>query len=163
MRFGEGPCWQAFATGEAVVVADLTAEPRWPEFTATALDLGFRGVAGFPLHVDGDRIGALDVYNDAPLRLTSEDRDAACVLADVAAAYVVNARAIGESRRLNEQLQQALDSRVVIEQAKGVLAERLRVGPYDAFVMLRNYARRNGARLRTVAQGVLEGSTDVGP
>lgn len=74
-----------------------------------------------------------------------------------------NARAIDESRLLNRQLQQALDSRVVIEQAKGVLVERLRVGPDDAFVVLRNYARRHNTKLRAVAQSVVDGTVDVGP
>lgn len=113
------------------------------------------------MRIDDDCVGALNVHGINPLHLDDDEVATAMVLCDVASAYVLNARLLAESRNLSQQLQGALSSRIVIEQAKGVLAERLGVGVDEAFSVLRGYARKRGTKLRTVAAGVLAGDIDL--
>src|SRR5664280_803102 len=116
----EGPCRDAYETGEVVRVTDVRQESaRWPHYAATATRLGLAGVAGIPMR-DGDEvIGALNIYSSEPRQWSDEDIAVAVVLADVATTYVLNAAKLHDQEQLSQQLQQALDSRVVIEQAKG--------------------------------------------
>lgn len=159
--FQEGPCHTAFSSGTTVLVPDLKEETRWSSFTAGALGIGFRAVAGIPMRYEDRVLGALNIYYDQPVDWSSEDLEAALLLADVATGYVRNLRQLDESRRLSEQLQRALDSRVVIEQAKGVLAERLRVDMGSAFQLLRSHARGTGRRLHDVAAEVVSGRLQI--
>ena len=157
IEMSEGPCLHAYRTGEQVVVPDL-AETEWfPNFAPKALELGLRAVYSFPMRVGDERIGALNLYKDAPHDWDDEDRAAAQTLADVATVYIVNARTTQLTRQLTEQLQHALDSRIVVEQAKGKLSERLEVSPSEAFEWMRSYARKRGLRIHLVAEQVLEG------
>lgn len=156
-EFQEGPCNTAFSTGARVLVRDLKEEERWSAFTPGALGVGFRSVAGIPMSYEDRVLGALNIYFDRPFDWPDEDVEAAQLLADVATGYVRNLRQLDESRRLSEQLQHALDSRVVIEQAKGILAERIGLDVADAFQLLRSYARSNGRRLHDVARDVIAG------
>src|SRR5450631_1519256 len=116
----EGPCRDAYESGEVVRVTDVRKESaRWPHYSATATRLGVAGVAGIPMR-DGDEvIGALNIYSREPREWSDKDIAVAVVLADVATGYVVNASKLHDQEQLSEQLQTALDSRVVIEQAKG--------------------------------------------
>jgi len=159
----EGPCNTAFSTGATVLVPDLKEEQRWSQFTPGALGLGFRAVAGIPMCYEDRRLGALNVYYDRPVDWPPEDVEAAQLLADVATGYVRNLRQFDESRRLTEQLQHALDSRVVIEQAKGILAERLGTDVAAAFQLLRSHARGTGNRLHDVARDIVAGRLQIGP
>jgi transcriptional regulator with GAF, ATPase, and Fis domain len=157
----EGACFDTYHGGEAVVAADLTAVPDgWERYAAASLQHGFHGAAGLPMRVDDLVIGALDLYNRAPLELTNHELEVAALLAAVASGYVVNARELGKAVQLADQLQTALDSRVVIEQAKGVIAERAGVGVTEAFEVLRRYARSRGQKLREVAAAVVAGELD---
>ncbi|MBW3619104.1 MAG: GAF and ANTAR domain-containing protein [Actinobacteria bacterium] len=156
MQQQQGPCYEAYDTGEQVIEADISgAHDRWPDFTPRALDLELRSVHAFPMRLRGQTIGALNVFFHEPGGFDEIDIHTLQALADVATIAIVQERAGRESSVLAGQLQQALDSRVVIEQAKGILAgedEDLNA----AFVRLRSYSRDRNLRLRDVAQHVVE-------
>jgi GAF domain-containing protein len=158
MRSAEGPCYDAYRTGDQVIAPDLNDESRWPTYTPLAVKTGCQAVAGLPLRVGDRNIGALNLYTDQPREWPADDIEAAQLLADVATGYIVNARRLHESRALSEQLQHALDSRIVIEQAKGILAERRGLDPERAFEILRGYARSHNRGLHDVAAEVVDGT-----
>ena len=152
----DGPCYDAYRAHEQVIVEDLAAcAHRWPEFVPKALDLGFRAGHGFPLRLRHQTIGALNLYSETPGPLAEDDVHLAQSLADVATIGIINERTIQDVRVLSEQLQAALAGRVIIEQAKGMLAEREGTTPAEAFERIRRYARANGAPLRDVAHRIV--------
>ena len=155
----EGPCYDAHRLGRQVTTADLTKEDRWAEYTPRALEVHCVAAAGIPMWAGDTVIGALNLYRTSPWQWQAEELEIAQVLANMAAGYVVNARTLSASNRLAEQLQRALDSRVVIEQAKGILAGRSGATPQEAFEVMRSYARRHGRKLREVAQEIVEERT----
>jgi GAF domain-containing protein len=151
-----GPCRDAFDTGEVVRVTDVRSESaRWPEFSATATRLDVAGVAGIPMRLADQIIGALNLYAPQPREWSDEDMAVAGVLADVATSYVVNASKLRQQQQLSEQLQQALQTRVVIEQAKGITSQRNTVTIDQAYRLIRSHARNNNASLRTVAEAIV--------
>jgi len=151
-----GPCRDAYDTGEVVRVTDVRQESnRWPEFSAMAARLSVAGVAGIPMRLDDQVIGALNLYSPEPREWTDEDIAVAAVLADVATSYVVNASKLRQQEQLSEQLQQALESRVVIEQAKGITAQQSSVTVDQAYQRMRRHARNNNASLRVVAEAIV--------
>jgi GAF domain-containing protein len=155
-EFQAGPCRDAFDTGEVVRVTDVREEvARWPEFSATALRVGVAGVAGIPMRLADEVIGALNVYSPEPREWTDEDISVAVVLADVATSYVVNASKLRQQEQLSEQLQEALISRIVIEQAKGITAQQNSVSIDNAYQLMRRHARNNNASLRVVAEAIV--------
>ena len=153
----DGPCLDCYASGEPVVVDDLAVDqpPTWPRFGAEATAAGFRSVVALPLRLRNETIGALNLFRAHPGPLEEGDRSLAQALADVATIGILQER--GSSRRevLARQLQEALSSRIVIEQAKGVLAERAGVHVDAAFQLLRGYARSHGLQLSEVARRVV--------
>ena len=152
----EGPCVDAVVAHGAVAADDLSLPPHhWPAYEAQAGTVGIRSVAGVPMSPDGRTIGVLDVYDDAPHHWSAEDLERARVLADIAAGYLVNSSRLAEERKLNEQLQTALDSRIVIEQAKGIIAADRGVGVDVAFRRLRRHANDHHATLRATADAVV--------
>lgn len=153
----EGPCLDAFRTAAPVVNADLrTATGRWPQFAPRATAAGFRSVHAFPLRLRAEVIGALNVFGtDGSSELDIADVPVVQALADVATIALLQERAIRRGEVLSEQLQGALNSRIVIEQAKGALAQANGISVDAAFTLLRDYARRNNRRLSEVAQGLL--------
>jgi GAF domain-containing protein len=151
-----GPCRDAYDTGEVVRVSDVRAESeRWPEFSATATRLAVAGVAGIPMQLADVTIGALNLYSAEPRQWSDEDISVARVLADVATSYVVNASKLRQQEQLSEQLQEALESRVVIEQAKGITAYKNAVTIEAAYQLMRRHARNNNASLRLVAEAIV--------
>lgn len=151
-----GPCVEAFRTGEPLLVSSIDrVEQRWPAFVAQARSVGFAAVAGIPMRLDGERLGALDVYHTSPREWSDDDVRVARVLADMASSYVVTASELERQQRTTEQLQRALDSRVIIEQAKGVIAAERKITIDQAFDVLRSHARSHNADLRTVAEAVI--------
>ena len=151
----EGPCYEAFRTSANVFVEDLSRRTEWPGYRKTAERAGMSSVAGIPL-VSGDvRVGALDVYSAEPRKWESNDVAAAETIAHIATAYLLNSSQLEDARRLNGQLQEALDARVLIEQAKGMLAGERGISVDSSFEMLRQHARRNSATLRAVADAVV--------
>jgi len=151
-----GPCRDAYDTGEAVRVSDVRQEStRWPEFAATAARVGVAGVAGIPMRLADQIIGALNLYSPRPREWSDEDIAVAGVLADVATSYVVNASKLRQQEQLSEQLQHALESRIVIEQAKGITAQQNAVTVEQAYQLMRRHARSNNASLRMVAEAIV--------
>ncbi|MGH9153322.1 MAG: GAF and ANTAR domain-containing protein [Acidimicrobiales bacterium] len=158
----EGPCPDCFRSGEAIVNGDLASgDGRWPAFAPVALAGGFASVHAVPLRLRGHVVGALNLFGSGPGELGEADVVAARALADVATIAIVQHRVAGEAQVLAEQLTHALTSRVVIEQAKGVLAERVGTGVDEAFSRLRAFARRSNRRLTDVAQSLIDGSLDT--
>jgi GAF domain-containing protein len=154
----EGPCLDCFNTGESVVNEDLaTVNGRWPRFAAEALEAGFRSVHAVPLRLRGTIIGALNLFHLDAGEMRPADVVAAQALADVATIAILQHRAVLEAQQLNEQLQHALNSRIVIEQAKGMVAERLGLDMEQAFTVLRSHARNNNLRLADIATDVIAG------
>ncbi len=157
----EGPCLDAFRTGETVDHEIL--QPgigRWPSFTAAALAAGFRSASALPLRYREVILGALNLLSTTPDAMNDADLIVAQALADLAAVGIVQNRAHIEAKRLNEQLSAALTSRVVIEQAKGVLAERAGIDLTEAFERMRAYARDHNRRLSDVAEAAVSGTLE---
>jgi GAF domain-containing protein len=151
-----GPCVDALRTDEAVVVAHLAeAAGKWGAYGQAARDAGIAAILGVPMRLGGQKIGTLNIYSNTGREWSEEDLGAARVLADIATSYVINASKLAQQRRLNEQLQEALDSRVVIEQAKGILAAERGISTDEAFQVLRGHARSHRAALRSVAEAVV--------
>jgi GAF domain-containing protein len=154
----EGPCLDACRTQRVVSVADLDDQhERWPSFTPKALAVGFQSVDAIPMALRGMNLGALNLFHTRVGVATSEDQVVARALADVATIGLVQQRTVRESQAAAEQLQQALHSRIAIEQAKGMLAERAETGVNEAFTLLRHHARNNNLRLSDLAQAYVDG------
>ncbi|MGC7096053.1 GAF and ANTAR domain-containing protein [Amycolatopsis lurida] len=155
----EGPCLDAFAGGGAVTGADLTAPaPRWPRFAAAATEAGFRAVDALPMRLRTEVIGALNLFRFASGELGATQLRTARALVDVATIGLLQERSIRHQEVLTEQLQTALNSRVLIEQAKGLIAERLGVDMASSFAALRGYARSHNLKLGAVAAAVIDGA-----
>ena len=155
----EGPCLDCYRTGQPVVNQDLaTVNGRWPRFAAEALAAGFHSVHALPMRLRGTVIGALNLFHIEPGEMRQADVIAAQAMADVATIGVLQHRAALEAQVLNEQLNHALNSRIVIEQAKGIIAEREGLNMDQAFSALRNHARCHNLRLVDVAGDVIDGT-----
>jgi GAF domain-containing protein len=160
----EGPCEQAYRTGESVINADLrTAGARWPRFAAKATAAGFHTVHAFPLRLRSQVIGALNVFSQhADNSLDDGDVQIIQALADLATIALLQQRTIGHVETLADQLQNALNSRIVIEQAKGAIATAHGISVEAAFSLMRSHARSHNQKLSTVAHAVVRDPTILG-
>ena len=157
----EGPCLDAFRTGQSVEHENLQAgSGRWPSFSAAALQAGFASALALPLRLREATLGALNLLRVTRAPMDEADVIVARAFADLATLSIIQHRTAAESQRLNEQLSSALTSRVVIEQAKGVIAERADVDLAEAFSRLRSYARNHNRRLTDVARAAIDGTLD---
>ncbi len=155
----EGPCFDCHRTGQAVVNQDLDAKNgRWPRFCAEACDAGFHSAHAVPMRLRGSVIGALNLFRSGVGEMGPDDVEVAQAFADVATIAVLQHRAAVEAHVLAQQLTHALNSRVTLEQAKGMLAERLDLNMERSFATLRNHARNHNLRLSDVAESVIDGS-----
>lgn len=158
----EGPCLDAFNSGEPVTVSGLDEmAARWPAFTPRLRELGFSSAQAIPLRLRRQTIGALNLFGTGTTSLSEDDMALGRALADVATIGLLQERSVSAGEVLAEQLQTALSSRVILEQAKGVLAERGGLEMGSAFEVLRTYARRHGRKLVEVATEVIAGRLDV--
>lgn len=156
----DGPCLECYRTGAPVSHSDLSmAADRWPQFAPAAIESGFRTVHALPMRLRSDVIGALNLFHNDPSGLSPEVTRIGQAMADVATIGLIQERSLRQHEVLVDQLQAALDSRVIIEQAKGVLAERQGIDPSDAFTLLRTHARNHGLRLTELAAIVIDRST----
>jgi transcriptional regulator with GAF, ATPase, and Fis domain len=156
----QGPCLDCFHTGQPVTAADLTGpEQRWPRFAAAAAQAGFRAVHALPMRLRDQVIGALNLFSAQANPLGQDDLRTGQALADVATIGLLQERNVRRAETLAEQLQAALNSRVVIEQAKGRLAGRLGLDMDQAFALLRGHARNTNRRLTDVARQVINSPT----
>lgn len=158
----QGPCVECIQTGEPVSVPDLsTAADRWPQFASIiSRRTTFASVHAVPLRLRGQAIGALNLFHRVPGPLPDNDLAVAQALADVATVGILQERAIHRAEVLNEQLQHALNSRVIIEQAKGILSEQLGLSMDQAFEQLRGYVRGHNLRLVDVARQLVTRELD---
>lgn len=155
----EGPCLDCFRSGTQIRADDLTAhKDRWPQFVTAALDIGFRSAYAVPMRLRGTAIGGMNLFSNGSGSegLQVSDLPLAQALADVASIALVQARVGHRQEELTRQLQTALDSRVVIEQAKGMIAGELDMDLQAAFELLRSNARRTNRRLSELAGDVAE-------
>lgn len=158
----EGPCSECLEVGTYLAFPDLEqAADRYPRFVPPALEAGVRAIHALPMTARTEVIGSLNIIATEVLELTAEQIATAQMLSDVAISYVSNSRAFESTTKLASQLQHALDSRIVIEQAKGVLSERRNVAVNEAFEVLRGYARSNHLKLHDVAGAVVRGDLDL--
>lgn len=152
---GAGPCVDCFTLGTPVSVPDIAvSREQWPDFSAAALAQGFRSVHATPMKLRGEVIGTMNLFQEENGALTERDAAVVQALADVATIGVLQQRIATESHIVAQQLQRALDSRVLIEQAKGALAEALNMTMEQAFTALRSYARNHNLTLHEVAGGI---------
>jgi GAF domain-containing protein len=161
LQTDQGPCLDCFRSGQPVSVPDLPAAGQWPRFTAAATEVGFAAVHAIPMRLRAEVIGALNLFDVQPGSLSPEKLRIGQALADVATIGLLQQRAIRSRDIITEQLHTALNSRVLIEQAKGVLAERLQIGMDDAFNLLRREARSRSRRLGEFAEAVVDGSEQI--
>ena len=155
----QGPCLDCFRSGRPVAAADLAAATaRWPRFVPAARQAGFAAVQALPMRLREQVIGALNLFRADPGALAPADIRVGQALADVATISLLHERSMRHSDTLNEQLQTALNSRVIIEQAKGKLAERLEVDMDQAFSLLRDRARTSNRRLSDLARAFIDGT-----
>ncbi|MDT0530816.1 GAF and ANTAR domain-containing protein [Micromonospora sp. DSM 115977] len=163
LQTDQGPCVDCFRTGRPVSVVDLSTAGRWPRFTAAAAEVGFAAVHALPMRLRSEVIGTLNLFDIHPGALDDGRLRLGQALADVATIGLLQQRAIHRRDILAEQLQTALHSRVLIEQAKGVLAERLGVDVGEAFSLLRDSARSRNRSLSDLARAVVDGSEQLSP
>lgn len=162
VQTAEGPCLDCFRTGQQVAVDDLQdAAERWPRFVPAARTAGYAAVHAIPMRLRNEIIGALNLFATEPRELSEDDRRVAQALADVATIGILQERAIHHKETVVEQLQGALNSRIVIEQAKGLLAEAGNLQMDQAFEVLRRVARSSNTLLATVARDLVEGRLDA--
>ena len=160
----EGPCLDCYRSGQPVIVGDIAAADaavRWPRFAAAARGMGFAAVHAIPMRLRDQVIGTLNLFGSAPGGLDPAVAQAARALVDIATIGILQERASREHGIVAGQLQVALNSRIIIEQAKGIVAERLHVTPDQAFIMLRAYSRNNNHPLTQVAGDVISGTSGI--
>jgi hypothetical protein len=162
LQHRQGPCMECYLTSAPVTVASFTGSPqRWPEFSAVAKDAGFGALHALPMRLREQTVGALNLFSVEEGELSEPTLRVAQAMADVATIGLLQAQIISHRELLAGQLQHALQSRVLIEQAKGVLAERLQIDMSTAFETLRQYARSHRDYLSNVAENVIAGTIDM--
>jgi transcriptional regulator with GAF, ATPase, and Fis domain len=158
----EGPCLECFRSGTAVSGASLAAQTeRWPLFAPAAVNAGFSSVTAVPMRLRRQTIGALNLFSESEGVVGDDDQRLAQALADVATIGILQQRSVHQSNLLADQLQHALNSRVVIEQAKGVLAERSAVDIETAFDGLRRHARAGHRKITDVAFDIVHNGLEL--
>jgi GAF domain-containing protein len=156
----QGPCLECFRTGQPVTASDLTGPAqRWPRFAEAVTRAGFATVEALPMRLRDQVVGALNLFRAGPARFYPADLRIGQALADVATIGLLHERNVRRRETVAEQLQGALNSRVIIEQAKGKLAERLGIDMDRAFTMLRDYARNTNQHLTDVARDFVTGAS----
>jgi ANTAR domain/GAF domain len=157
-----GPCLDAYRTGSPVLVDDLDSRAtHWPAFAQRAAEYGYRAVSALPLRLRTERVGALNLFLAEKGSLADSDLAVGQALADVATIGILHQRILSRSEVVNQQLQTALNTRLIIEQAKGVLSERGNLDMDRAFNLLRAHARRTNRRLAELARSVVDGADTI--
>jgi transcriptional regulator with GAF, ATPase, and Fis domain len=156
----EGPCLECVRTGLAVTSVRLeAARDRWPQFVPAATRAGYRSVAAVPMRLRTQIIGALNLFSEGEGAIRDQDQSLARALADVATIGILQQRSVHQGRVLTDQLQHALNSRVVVEQAKGILAERHNLSVTEAYGRLRRHARDHNLKVSELAGRLVQGES----
>jgi len=156
LQGAQGPCLDAFSGGAPVQAGAADSRARWPAFASHASEVGFQRMCAVPLRVRDDVIGALNLFRSSDEAFTDTEMEIAQAMAKMAAIALIQERALREHNLLIEQLQTALNSRVILEQAKGMLAEYLSVTVDEGFQLLRSYARGHNRKLTQVASAIID-------
>lgn len=155
----EGPCLDCYSTGEQVVNIDLAeVRERWPRFRSATVTAGYRSTHAIPLRLRGQVIGVLNLFCTQRATLNDDDIALGQALCDIATVGLLQERTVRHGEWLAEQLQSALNSRILLEQAKGVLSERAAIGVDLAFTLMRAHARRTHQQLSAVATQIIDGT-----
>lgn len=163
LQYGEGPCLDAYRMRSATQCPDIAVvRDQWPVFAPAALAAGFAAAHALPMRLRNQAIGAMNLFCAEPGGLDTETAELGQALADVATIGILHEREFRHHETVIQQLQYALNSRIVIEQAKGVLAERLDLTIEDAFAVLRDYARDHNLKLTDLAEAVTRGDQPPG-
>ena len=163
LQSDQGPCVDAYQSGQPVINHDLASDTRrWPSFTPRAIAAGFRSTHSLPMHLHGQTIGALNMFRADNGTLEPDDVIAAQALADIATIAILQHRASASAQALNNQLNHALNSRIVIEQAKGKISEAAHLDMDQAFQRLRHHARNHNLRLTDLAHDIAAGTVRPG-
>ncbi len=163
LQSDQGPCVDAYRSGQPVVNQDLSANiGRWPRFSPHAIAAGFRSTHSLPMHLQDKTLGALNMFRADNGSLAPDDVAAAQALADVATIAITQHQATASARALNDQLNHALNSRIVIEQAKGKISEAAHLDMDQAFQRLRHHARNHNLRLTDLARDIAIGTAPAG-
>ncbi len=149
---GHGPCLHAASTGEMVEVTDTRSEARWPDYMATAAELGALSSLSVPLPIGDGVAGALNIYAREPDAFDESARESAAKFVPYAAVAVANMHAYDDARAMADNLQRALESRAAIDQAKGILMERHKITAEQAFQMLAQVSMQTNRKLREIAE-----------
>jgi GAF domain-containing protein len=157
----EGPCLDCYGTGVAVINSDLHGNTPWPRFSTESIRLGFPSVCALPMRLRNDVLGCLNLFMAQPAKLADTDVELAQALADVASIAIVQDAANRFATTRELQLQHALDSRVIIEQAKGMIAEHESVNMNAAFALIRTFARNNNLPLTETAGSLVDGTLSI--
>jgi transcriptional regulator with GAF, ATPase, and Fis domain len=159
LQVAEGPCFDAFRDAQAVrSESPEDAAARWPRFAPHAAASGFLAVSAVPMRLRSQVIGALNLFSSSPGALCEDDLRVAQAMADIATIGVLHERVVHDSRDLTSQLEFALESRIAIEQAKGIVAEHNHVGVDGAFALIRQYTRDQNQLLSATARNIVEGT-----
>ncbi len=159
VQFEEGPCFECSRVGLPVLNQQLaSADGRWPRFAPMARESGFQMVHAVPLRLRDEVIGAMNVFDTSLHEMTLTESNLLRAFADAATIGILQERTVKQHSDLSIQLQGALNSRIAVEQAKGVVAERLKVDMDTAFGMIRSYARKSNMLLSAVADALVRGS-----
>lgn len=156
IELDEGPCLRAYKTAERVLATDLRDDERFPNFGPRAVKEGMVAVFSYPLHYEEQVFGALNLYRGEAGNLDEQQQELGAAFSDISTLYLMHGSDDERREQVNSQLQGALDSRVIIEQAKGFLAAACDLSPSDGFEVMRRYARGNGRKLREVASEIVE-------
>jgi GAF domain-containing protein len=163
LQADEGPCVDCYQSGLPIVNLELTAvDGRWPRFARRAVEAGVHSVHALPMHLRGRTVGALNLFRTLPGPLQDDDVLVAQALADVATIAIIQHQTSVDAAVLNAQLNEALNSRIIIEQAKGKISEAAGLDMDRAFQRLRNHARSHNLRLTELSRGIAEGTVAVG-
>jgi GAF domain-containing protein len=161
IQAAEGPCVDCIRDGVAIVNRELVnPDERWPRFAPRALELGFRSVHCLPMRLRGRTIGALNLFRTELGFLYPDDVVVAQGMADVATIAILQHQSSVDAITLNDQLSRALTSRIIIEQAKGMISESTHCNMDDAFARLRAHSRNHNLGLTMVASHVVDGTLD---
>jgi GAF domain-containing protein len=164
LQSAEGPCLDCYRDGKPISVTDLdSAAKLWPRFAPAAAVAGYSSVHAVPMRARNEIIGVMNLFGSAAGQEVEPDHlPVAQALTDVATIALMQGQLVRRRETLAEQLQRALDSRVNIEQAKGLVAGRLHKEMDEAFEMIRSFARSNGRRLADVASDLRDGRLQPG-
>lgn len=162
LQLEEGPCFDAFRTQAPVICGSPEeAAQRWPQFAANAREKGFASFSAVPMRLRAQVIGALNLFSSDPRALGDDDIKVVQAMADIATIGILQERSIRDAHAFSTQLELALESRVVIEQAKGIVSERSHLSVDDAFEQIRSFARAHNRLLSETARQIIDGSLDA--